>query len=39
LEDLIENRKTGSIVDLPGGISVLKTVELIKLYFCHKNLA
>lgn len=39
LEDLIENRKTGSIVDLPGGISVLKTVELIKLYFRHKNLA
>ncbi|MDP1853832.1 MAG: tRNA lysidine(34) synthetase TilS [Candidatus Omnitrophota bacterium] len=39
LEDLIENRKTGSIVDLPGGISVLKTAGLIKLYFRHKNLA
>lgn len=39
LEDLIENRKTGSIVDLPGGISALKTPGLIKLYFRHKSLA
>ena len=30
LEDLIDNRKFGSIVDLPQGISVLKGARLIK---------
>lgn len=32
LEDLINNRKIGSIVDLPQNISALKTSRLIKFY-------
>lgn len=32
LEDLMENRKIGSIVDLPQGISVSKTAKLLKFY-------
>ncbi|NQT95591.1 MAG: tRNA lysidine(34) synthetase TilS [Candidatus Omnitrophica bacterium] len=37
IEDLIFNRRTGSIVDLPGNISVQKTKSTLKFYTANEH--
>jgi len=37
IEDLVSNRRVGSIVDLPGKVSVLKTRSALKFYILNKQ--